>query len=50
MRLKDRKLLVTGGGSGIGLETAKRYEREGARVAILDIAPASLARAREHAT
>jgi len=46
MRLKGRRLLVTGGGSGIGLETAKRFEREGARIAVLDRAAASLERAR----
>jgi NAD(P)-dependent dehydrogenase (short-subunit alcohol dehydrogenase family) len=47
MRLQNRKLLVTGGGSGIGLETVGRYAREGALVAVLDRAATSLSRARE---
>jgi NAD(P)-dependent dehydrogenase (short-subunit alcohol dehydrogenase family) len=47
MRLKNRRLLVTGGGSGIGLETVKRFEREGARVAVLELSDDSLARVRE---
>ena len=32
MRFKDKTSIVTGGGSGIGLETAKRLHAEGARV------------------
>jgi NAD(P)-dependent dehydrogenase (short-subunit alcohol dehydrogenase family) len=36
MRLENRRILVTGGGSGIGLETARLFQREGARIAILD--------------
>jgi NAD(P)-dependent dehydrogenase (short-subunit alcohol dehydrogenase family) len=32
LRFKDKTSIVTGGGSGIGLETAKRLHAEGARV------------------
>jgi len=47
MRLENRRILITGGGSGIGLETARLAVAEGARVAILDRSPASLQRARD---
>lgn len=37
MRFSGRCVIVTGGGSGIGLETAKQFLREGARVIAIDI-------------
>ena len=40
-RLKDRVAIVTGGASGIGLATARRFAAEGARVVIADLDPAS---------
>jgi NAD(P)-dependent dehydrogenase (short-subunit alcohol dehydrogenase family) len=39
MRLQGRTVLVTGGASGIGAACAARYEAEGARVFVADIAP-----------
>ncbi len=36
MRMNGRRVLVTGGASGIGLATARRFIAEGARVALLD--------------
>src|SRR5579875_3462085 len=37
MLLAGRRIIVTGGASGIGAATALAYVREGARVAVLDI-------------
>ena len=36
MRMRNRKMLVTGGASGIGLASARRFVAEGAKVALLD--------------
>ncbi len=40
MRLKDKVMVVTGGGSGIGQAAALRCAREGARVVVTDIVEA----------
>jgi 3-hydroxybutyrate dehydrogenase len=37
MRLKDQVAVITGAASGIGLEVARIFRREGARVAIADL-------------
>ncbi len=42
MLLKDRVAIITGGGSGIGRGVAERFTREGAKLALFDIAQDSL--------
>lgn len=45
-RLQGKRTLITGGTSGIGLETAKQFLAEGARVIITGVNPDSIARAK----
>ena len=42
MQLDGRRILITGGASGIGLESAKLFIADGARVALLDRNPQAL--------
>ena len=41
MRLRDKVAIITGGGAGIGQAIAQRYAREGARVTLAEINPAT---------
>ena len=45
MRLKDQVAVITGAGSGIGLEIARTFVHEGARVAVADLDSKAAARA-----
>jgi NAD(P)-dependent dehydrogenase (short-subunit alcohol dehydrogenase family) len=46
-RLAGRTAIVTGGGSGIGLATARRFATEGANVVVVDVDDATGSRAAE---
>ncbi|HSJ26723.1 MAG TPA: SDR family NAD(P)-dependent oxidoreductase [Acidimicrobiia bacterium] len=48
--LDGRVVVLTGGGGGIGAETALRFADEGARVAVLDLSPGAAAEVAERIT
>src|SRR5712675_1589472 len=41
MKLKDKVVLITGGGSGLGREMGLTFAREGAKIGVNDIRPES---------
>jgi len=45
--LKSKRVIITGGASGIGMATAKRFIDEGARVVVFDINEAAFADAKQ---
>ncbi len=45
-RLQGKRTRITGGTSGIGLEAAKQFLAEGARVIVTGVNPDSIAKAR----
>lgn len=45
-RLQGKRTLITGGTSGIGIETAKQFLAEGARVIVTGVNPDSIAKAK----
>jgi meso-butanediol dehydrogenase/(S,S)-butanediol dehydrogenase/diacetyl reductase len=48
--LKDKRVLITGGASGIGVATAKRFLEEGAQVVVLDRDTAACTRIKQDLT
>jgi len=44
-QLSGKRILITGGAQGIGIECVRAYVREGARVAIIDVSAGALATA-----
>ena len=45
--LEGRRIVITGGGSGIGATTAERFLDEGAKVAVIDCSPEAIQRIRQ---